>query len=260
MDYDNNIEINTAQNVSLELPLAGIGSRLLAQIFDILVIIIFEMLMIIVFSTLLNSTKHIPNWIPTVSLILNFVLIWGYFPIMEYFNNGQTLGKKVFKIKVKSDMGGPLGFGPAIIRNLIRIVDFLPGFYGIGLLVMFLNNKNKRLGDIVSGTVVLTDYKTKYKTMKDIKSHIGEISEQNYDEKLLDIAKKIGLDDSKYQYIVNYIQRKDKLKAEVRNSILNSFFDVLDLESCPNCRELINSLTISEKETFVEILKRFYEK
>lgn len=261
MDYRENIEINTAQNVSLELPLAGIGSRLLAQISDLLILFIFELLMIIIVSSFGKFWVYVANWVAPVLIILNFIVIWGYFPLMEYFNNGQTLGKKMYKIKVKSDNGGNISFGAAIIRNLIRIVDFLPGFYGIGLIVMFFNKKNKRLGDIVSGTIVLIDYRQKFKVADTVRSSVEEeIDSEDYSEELIKMTGKIKLDNEKYQYIINYLSRKNSMKAKIRNTILISFFEKFNFENCPQCKEKIESFTIAQKEKFVELLKKYYEK
>ncbi|MBM3449874.1 MAG: RDD family protein [Armatimonadetes bacterium] len=69
--------------------------------------------------------------------------------------NGQTPGKRVVGIRVVRIDGRPIGFGQAATRNLVRVLDALPVYYAIGVLVMFLNKSQRRLGDLAAGTVVV---------------------------------------------------------------------------------------------------------
>src|SRR5437879_5797727 len=92
-----------------------------------------------------------------IEIILGFILLAGYFLISEAAWNGQTLGKRAARLRVVGDHGEPLTLGQAGIRNLVRIVDFLPVFYGIGMLTLFINGRGKRLGDFAAGTLVVRD-------------------------------------------------------------------------------------------------------
>jgi hypothetical protein len=67
------------------------------------------------------------------------------------------VGKKAFRLRAVGDRGEPLTFAQAGIRNIVRIVDFLPYAYGVGLIVLFVNGKGKRLGDLAAGTIVVKD-------------------------------------------------------------------------------------------------------
>jgi len=78
-----------------------------------------------------------------------------YFILTEGLCNGQTLGKRALKIRVRGDDGLPIKFHQAIGRNLMRVADIFPGFYLIGFMSMFLNSKGQRIGDLVSRTVVV---------------------------------------------------------------------------------------------------------
>ena len=84
-----------------------------------------------------------------------FCINWGYYAIFEALWKGQTPGKRWAGIRVIKDSGRPINAFEAIARNLVRFVDFLPVFYGVGVLTMLLNNKNRRLGDYVAGTLVV---------------------------------------------------------------------------------------------------------
>lgn len=97
-------------------------------------------------------------WYAAVLVVVAFGLTWGYFLLFEGLGNGRTPGKRYIGIRVLMDTGHPVTFGAAVTRNLVRIVDAQPLFsYGVGLLFVFFHPQNKRLGDIVAGTVVVRD-------------------------------------------------------------------------------------------------------
>ena len=94
-------------------------------------------------------------------VILVFCVYWGYFALFEIFLKGQTPGKKYAGIRVIKDSGRPINAFEAVTRNLMRAVDSLPGFYGVGLATMMLNKQSRRLGDLVAGTIVVHEKLTK---------------------------------------------------------------------------------------------------
>ncbi len=92
-----------------------------------------------------------------IDLFGAFIVIFGYFWISEAIFSGQTLGKRALRLRVVGDRGEPLTWVQAGIRNVIRIVDFLPYGYGVGVVVLFANGRGKRLGDLAAGTIVVKD-------------------------------------------------------------------------------------------------------
>ena len=90
-----------------------------------------------------------------VMLVLLFGLEWLYPTVFEVRFNGATPGKRACKLAVLRDDGSPIDWGASFIRNTLRVVDFLPFFYGIGLVSMFCTRDGKRLGDLAAGTVVV---------------------------------------------------------------------------------------------------------
>jgi len=98
-----------------------------------------------------------PNIAMALIILFFFCLYWGYFAFFEIIWKGQTPGKRHAKIRVIKENGRPLNAVEAIGRNLMRAVDGLPGMYGVGLVTMMLNDRNRRLGDYVAGTVVVHD-------------------------------------------------------------------------------------------------------
>src|SRR5438270_4420109 len=155
-DTSDDLVISTPERVAFQYEIAGIGSRFLAQIIDSLIITV----VLIAFTILAGALGGIFNsgeLALLVEVILAFILLAGYFLISEAVSNGQTLGKRSVRLRVVGDHGEPLTLGQATIRNLVRIVDFLPVFYGIGMLTLFINGRGKRLGDFAAGTLVVRD-------------------------------------------------------------------------------------------------------
>jgi uncharacterized RDD family membrane protein YckC len=150
--------IDTPEQVHLEFVLAGIGSRFMAAFLDTL--ILAGLMLLVAISEALWLTrplfgKGLDIWVQALATLLFFLVFWGYYIVFEIFWKGQTPGKRWAGIRVIKDSGRPMNPFEAVARNLVRIVDYLPGFYGIGVLTMLLNSRNQRLGDIVAGTLVV---------------------------------------------------------------------------------------------------------
>jgi uncharacterized RDD family membrane protein YckC len=154
--------IETPEQMSLDLPMAGIGSRFLAMAVDTLIEIGIGLVTLIVVGflgafDLLPNAQQYSTWLVAGLVIVIFLLMYGYFAIFEILWNGQTPGKRVAGIRVVKDSGRPLTAAETIGRNLLRIVDNLPGFYALGVLVALLNAKNKRIGDFIAGSIVVRE-------------------------------------------------------------------------------------------------------
>ena len=122
---------------------SGIGSRFEAIFVDSLIIIIFAILFI----------RIAPEGLTQDALI--FMIFIGYFTFLEG-KGGQTLGKKMAKIKVVKEDGTPCDFRSALIRNILRFVDGLPTFYIIGIMSIAMSAKSQRLGDRAAKTIVIS--------------------------------------------------------------------------------------------------------
>jgi uncharacterized RDD family membrane protein YckC len=150
--------IDTPEQVHLEFVLAGIGSRFMAVFLDVLIetalyLILFLLTPLWIGGGFFGATRSI-WWIALVTLAA-FCINWGYYAIFEALWKGQTPGKRWAGIRVIKDSGRPINAFEAIARNLVRAIDFLPGFYGVGVVTMLLNAKHRRLGDYVAGTIVV---------------------------------------------------------------------------------------------------------
>jgi uncharacterized RDD family membrane protein YckC len=153
---DGELVIATPERVSFDYQVAGLGTRAIAQLLDLLIVtgIIIAVLFFAFAVGTVTGSETAVNLIIIVGL---FAVIFGYFWISEALWSGQTVGKKAFRLRAVGDRGEPLTFMQAGIRNVVRIVDFLPYGYGVGMVVLFVNGKGKRLGDLAAGTIVVKD-------------------------------------------------------------------------------------------------------
>ncbi|MBN1440896.1 MAG: RDD family protein [Anaerolineales bacterium] len=169
MDFDSALQVNTPENVALEYPLAGIGSRFLASLADHLLLagILLVVNTVVAFAVFLAFREsavdngEIPNWIYWAFAALglvSFAVQHGYFIFFEILWNGQTPGKRALRLRVVRSTGLPISAAEAVIRNVVRIIDSMPLGYGVGLVSMFLDPHCRRLGDFAAGTLVVCEH------------------------------------------------------------------------------------------------------
>jgi len=155
------LSIETPELVSIELPLAGIGSRFIALLVDYLIwgAGVFLLFLVIVFllPAVHTFNRISAQWAEAIVIFVFFLLNWGYFTLFEAFWNGRTPGKRVARIRVIQRSGRSIGLLESMARNLVRYVDQLPFFYGVGVIAMFATNQHQRLGDLAAGTLVVRD-------------------------------------------------------------------------------------------------------
>src|SRR6266849_1468799 len=153
---DTDLVVSTPERVSFDYQVAGLGTRGIAQILDLL--IVTGLLVAVFFFAAAAAAGTRSDVVGTlIDLFGAFIVIFGYFWISEAIFSGQTLGKRALRLRVVGDRGEPLTWVQAGIRNVIRIVDFLPYGYGVGMVVLFANGRGKRLGDLAAGTIVVKD-------------------------------------------------------------------------------------------------------
>jgi uncharacterized RDD family membrane protein YckC len=152
---DTDLVVATPERVSFDYQVAGLGTRAIAQILDLL--ILSGLLIALLFLGIAFAAFGAGTVGSLVMLFGAFIIVFGYFWISEAFWSGQTIGKKVFRLRAVGDRGEPMTFVQAGIRNIVRIVDFLPYGYGVGLVTLFINGKGRRLGDLAAGTIVVKD-------------------------------------------------------------------------------------------------------
>jgi len=161
--------IDTPEQVELQFSVAGVGSRFVGALIDLLILFAFYFVMFFVLalifagasvtgSTAGTELDTAGKWVLAIFIFLNFLLVWGYYALFEALWRGQTPGKRVMKLRVLKDSGRQITFFESLARNLLRFIDYLPGFYLVGVVTMLCNKRSKRLGDLVAGTIVVHEH------------------------------------------------------------------------------------------------------
>ena len=154
------IQIETPEHVVFEYELAGPGSRVLAALIDALLVgLVLLGIFVICLILVGGGLADFGPYALAIGIVAAFLTLWCYPIFFELWMRGQTPGKRSLGIRVIQEGGFALTPSVVLARNLMRIVDFLPGGYGLGLLVMIFNRRYKRLGDFVAGTIVIRERK-----------------------------------------------------------------------------------------------------
>jgi uncharacterized RDD family membrane protein YckC len=148
----------TPEYVEFDFVLAGLFSRFLAWFFDAVLAILLAALVMTGLSLVLMA---FPGFASAMGFVVWFLIDWGYFILLESVWSGQTVGKRIFGLRVLQESGVRIGFWHAALRNLARPVDRLPLFYLVGGASAFLSSRQQRLGDILGGTIVVRERRLK---------------------------------------------------------------------------------------------------
>ena len=240
MRFFKKINLQTPESVELEFTLAGIGNRAFALLIDYLTLgaALFLSVVISIFLTyqisnaeniLGASASKLIQWLWAIELLISFSIYVGYFVLFETIWQGQTPGKKRAHIRVICDDGKPAGIAQATLRALLRPVD---DFFFVGVFFIVLGKKEKRIGDIIAGTIVVQEEKPIQK---------AEFSIPQQSE---DLAIKLGittdfhrLSPENFAIIRNYLQRRDIMIAKARRELARKLAlqvkEILELEEIP---------------------------
>lgn len=136
-------------NIRLDLPVAGVGSRSLAALLDYIVLSALAFLWVVIGAIAVTALSP---WVAPLILVGLFLLDWGYFALFEIASGGRTLGKMALGLRVVTAEGGSPAAGALLMRNLVRLLDL---FFGLPL--MTIDPLARRLGDRLAGTLVVHD-------------------------------------------------------------------------------------------------------
>jgi uncharacterized RDD family membrane protein YckC len=148
------LEIETPDHVVLRFQLAGAGNRGFAAVADFLIVAVAVFAIEYSFQKLTEIDPSLSDWSGWL-VLFQLLIAWLYFVLLEWLWNGQTIGKRFFGLRVISEDGEPARFVAVVVRNLVRVVDFLPVLYGIGLVTLIVSSRSQRLGDYAGGTFVV---------------------------------------------------------------------------------------------------------
>jgi uncharacterized RDD family membrane protein YckC len=145
-------QIETAQNISIEQNVAGIGERILAFIVDLAIIVVY-----MVFASILMAGMRSDSGSEMMYYLILGLPSFLYYLLWETFWDGRTPGKALLQIRVVRKDGTRPQFSNYLVRWLLRIIDISLTSGGVAVVTILLNGKGQRLGDIAAGTTVISE-------------------------------------------------------------------------------------------------------
>ena len=178
--------IPTPEGIELTLKVAGPIPRARAWVIDCCI----RLVVVIALQVVLSALGKVGIG---VFALMWFALEWLYPVLFEMLWQGATPGKRMCNLRVLHENGTPVGWHASVARNLIRAVDFLPFFYGFGMISMLLNRDFKRLGDLAAGTIVV---------------HTGRASKSKGIPKVEPLPTSLVLDLTEQRAIIDFAERR----------------------------------------------------
>jgi uncharacterized RDD family membrane protein YckC len=234
------VKVLTPESVELEFTLAGIGSRGLALLIDTLLVMLG--IAFFWFFGSLFATQVIRSispsgygiaaaWLLGIALLVTFLISAGYFVFFETLRQGQTPGKRYTQIRVIRDDGRPVGLTQAVLRALLRpIDDFL--FWVVGSVLILFGQDEKRLGDLVAGTLVIQEERAASKRKIDLSE-----SAQGLARQLSTVSDMTQLLPDDFAVVREFLQRREfmapKARTELSMNLARQARTLVKLETIP---------------------------
>jgi uncharacterized RDD family membrane protein YckC len=172
MQLSERMPLVTPEGVALELPLAGLGSRITAALADIVLQIILLTGFFWIAGTFSSSQDREGLYLQAIVGVTIFLMLFVYPVLFELAWSGQTPGKRLTGLRVLTVHGGPIDAKSSAIRNLVRVIDMMPTLGLFGMLSIGFSKTNQRLGDFASGTIVIVEPSLQAKARKSLRSKV----------------------------------------------------------------------------------------
>ncbi|MBH5329511.1 RDD family protein [Eikenella sp. S3360] len=201
---DTLLKVETPEAIDIYLRPASVFARSRAWFVDFIIRMVWftlsTMLLAFVFSS--ASGRNISEGVFFFLLFVNgFFTVWLYFVVFEVWWHGQTPGKKIFGLRVVNDNGTHITWSASLLRNLLRVFDGMPMFYGVGLVTSLCNPYGRRLGDILASTVVVYADKTRGQAQR---MDLGGVQA---------VTPPVALTREEQQAILSFVERRRHLSA-----------------------------------------------
>jgi uncharacterized RDD family membrane protein YckC len=234
----NELTITTPEHVPIRLEPAGAGSRFLAILIDSSIVFGISTFLIMLLVRILPTGIAL-----AIFVTLNFLLTWGWHIFFETRKQGRTPGKRALRIRVIDARGLPVSLYQSLVRNITRVLDFAPAFYGIGAIAMMSSASRRRLGDIIADTLVVRDAQPL--------AYRGQLAAERRHNSLrtprvLRLARhRISLDER--ELLLALCMRADRMTPEARYDLMEAVGAVyrkkLDLEETMSGENVVRDLT-----------------
>lgn len=150
------LSINTPQNVNIDYPLASVGSRIIAIGIDYISMVLYGLAVFYVMFKLLDSNYFLDDWTFYGIVMLLLLPVFLYHLWQETLFKGQTIGKKIMKLKVMKIDGSRAGVSEYFMRWVFNVIDIWMLSGVIGTIFIMATNRSQRLGDLAAGTSVIS--------------------------------------------------------------------------------------------------------
>jgi uncharacterized RDD family membrane protein YckC len=254
---DETLQVNTPENVVFGYQIAGIGSRFLAALVDTSLILLLELVVALVMVPLVRqfganseeTNNRLVAWGVAISVLIAFAVLWTYYIFFELIWNGQSPGKRWVGLRVMRSDGTPVTLLESLVRNLLRLVDFLPFAYGIGVVTMFLDHQGRRLGDLAAGVLVVFDRKS---------TSIQDLMPQSVDIQGVVAFQNVPIEKltaQELRLIEDFLRRREQLanRMELANRIAFRLRERLSLSpadlSWPDSEEFLSRLYLTAQNS-----------
>jgi uncharacterized RDD family membrane protein YckC len=223
----NRTELELPEEIDLQVELANVGSRTLAILVDIglggLVLFIVYALMLLLAHDITDDwlTRLSSNALRTVLFLLIFGFQWCYFNIFEWVWNGQTPGKRLLHLRVIKADGSPVSGIDVLLRNLSRPIDTLGPMGLIGLLMIFINRKAQRLGDLMASTIVIHETQIDWSIFDEV---AGPAEAPRL---MMPVMPSIRLSSAQWELLHRYLNRREQFEAAARSRLAVTIADTL---------------------------------
>ena len=240
MRFFNRVTLQTPESVELEFTLAGIGNRAYALLADYIILglilvgfliawVILAIQLGDVIENLAGSSNRLKLWLWAIQLLISFFVYVGYFVFFEALWQGQTPGKRYVKIRVIRDDGRPVTLQQSTLRALLRPVDDI---FFIGVFLIALTKREKRLGDFVAGTLVVQEERPVISATFPVSDQAQILANQLQTQ--ADWSRLLPED---FAVIREYLQRREAMtseaKAELSRKLADQVKEVIALEKVP---------------------------
>ncbi len=240
MRFFNRVTLQTPESVELEFTLAGIGNRAYALLIDYIVLglILIGFLSAWAFLSIqlanviedwVGNSARLQLWLVAIVLLITFFIYVGYFVCFEALWQGQTPGKRYVKIRVIRDDGRPVGLQQSTLRALLRPVDDI---FFLGVFLIALGKREKRLGDFVAGTLVIQEEQSIASATFPLSDQAQALADQLQLE--ADLSRLLPED---FAVIREYLQRRQAMtpeaKTELSRQLAHQVKEVIGLEKVP---------------------------
>ena len=220
------VTIETPEHIEIQFQIAGIGTRVLAYLVDKLLQLGCVLSLIFVFSVIVFAAREtaavvefaeglwrsLGQWLVALLILCYAVITMGYFILFEYFWAGSTPGKQSQHIRVIRKDGRTLTFLDAAVRNLLRFVDLFGDIYPLGLVVMFVDPHNRRLGDLAAGTLVVMEQETEQPEVREALDPAQAADPE--------LRRLVGhMTAAEYQVVRKFLARRNELDQEYRRTV-----------------------------------------